>query len=83
MAAVGIAPTPSPRVSFTRSELKAFTGATLPDLVDERVRLLFAGVNPGLRSVAVQGHFAPRGNRFLPGGGLCPEASSTRPLGGW
>lgn len=55
-----------PRVGLTRSELTAFTGATLPDLIDEGVRLLFAGINPGLRSVAVQGHFAPRGNRFYP-----------------
>jgi TDG/mug DNA glycosylase family protein len=53
-------------VSFTRAELKSFTGATLPDLIDGGVRLLFAGINPGLRSVAVQGHFAPRGNRFFP-----------------
>ncbi len=30
------------------------------------MRLLFVGINPGLRSVAVQGHFAPRGNRFYP-----------------
>ncbi len=53
-------------VSFTRAELKLFTGATLPDLIAEGVRLLFVGINPGLRSVAVQGHFAPRGNRFYP-----------------
>ena len=53
-------------MSFTRAELKAFTGATLPDLIADGVRLLFAGINPGLRSVAVQGHFAPRGNRFYP-----------------
>jgi double-stranded uracil-DNA glycosylase len=53
-------------VKFSRSELVAFTGATLPDLIDGRVRLLFVGINPGLRSVAVQGHFAPRGNRFYP-----------------
>ena len=51
---------------FSRAELKSFTGATLPDLIGEGVRLLFAGINPGLRSVAVQGHFAPRGNRFYP-----------------
>jgi TDG/mug DNA glycosylase family protein len=54
------------RVSFTRAELESFTGATLPDLIAEGVRLLFVGINPGLRSVAVQGHFAPRGNRFYP-----------------
>jgi double-stranded uracil-DNA glycosylase len=52
--------------SFSRAELKSFTGATLPDLISEDVRLLFTGINPGLRSVAVQGHFAPRGNRFYP-----------------
>lgn len=52
--------------SFSRAELKSFTGATLPDLISGDVRLLFTGINPGLRSVAVQGHFAPRGNRFYP-----------------
>jgi TDG/mug DNA glycosylase family protein len=57
---------PLRRVSFTRAELKSFTGGTLPDLIAEGVRLLFVGINPGLRSVAVQGHFAPRGNRFYP-----------------
>ena len=54
------------RVSFSRAELKSFTGSNLPDLIDGGVRLLFVGINPGLRSVAVQGHFAPRGNRFYP-----------------
>src|SRR5271166_5616463 len=54
------------RTSFTRAELRSFTGSTLPDLIDGGVRLLFVGINPGLRSVAVQGHFAPRGNRFYP-----------------
>jgi double-stranded uracil-DNA glycosylase len=52
--------------SFSRAELKSFTGGTLPDLISGDVRLLFTGINPGLRSVAVQGHFAPRGNRFYP-----------------
>ena len=55
---------PARRPGFTRAELRSFTGATLPDLIAEGVRLLFTGINPGLRSVAVQGHFAPRGNRF-------------------
>ena len=57
---------PAKHTSFTRAELRSFTGGTLPDLIAEDVRLLFAGINPGLRSVAVQGHFAPRGNRFYP-----------------
>lgn len=51
---------------FTRDQLKRFSGKTLPDLISDRVRLLFVGINPGLRSVAVQAHFAPRGNRFWP-----------------
>ena len=59
-------PASARRISFTRAELRSFTGATLPDLIAEGVRLLFTGINPGLRSVAVQGHFAPRGNRFYP-----------------
>ena len=63
---MGHASEPGRRTSFTRAELRSFTGATLPDLIAEGVRLLFAGINPGLRSVAVQGHFAPRGNRFYP-----------------
>lgn len=53
-------------MGLTRAELDAFRGATLPDLVGPKVRLLFVGVNPGLRTVAVQAHFAPRGNRFYP-----------------
>ena len=53
-------------VRFSRDELKRFSGKTLPDLISHQVRLLFVGINPGLRSVAVQAHFAPRGNRFYP-----------------
>lgn len=51
---------------FTREQLKGFSGQTLPDLISDEVRLLFVGINPGLRTVAVQAHFAPRGNRFWP-----------------
>jgi double-stranded uracil-DNA glycosylase len=54
------------QVRFSRDQLKRFTGKTLPDLISHQVRLLFVGINPGLRSVAVQAHFAPRGNRFYP-----------------
>jgi hypothetical protein len=38
--------------------------------------ILPGSANPGLRSVAVQGHFAPRGNRFYPAllrAGISPE----------
>ncbi len=54
------------KVRFSREELKSFTGKKLPDLISHGVRLLFVGINPGLRSVAVQAPFAPRGNRFYP-----------------
>lgn len=51
---------------FTRAELESFHGALVDDLVGERVRLLFVGINPGLWTAAVNAHFARRGNRFWP-----------------
>jgi TDG/mug DNA glycosylase family protein len=57
---------PPRNVSFTRAELKSFTGATLPDLIAEGVRLLFVGINPGLWTAAVGTHFAHPTNRFYP-----------------
>jgi TDG/mug DNA glycosylase family protein len=53
-------------VRFTREELAAQQGATLPDLVGPGLRLLFVGINPGLWTAAAQAHFARRGNRFYP-----------------
>jgi len=53
-------------VKFTRPELVAFHGAVVDDLVDDGVRLLFVGINPGLWTAAVNAHFARRGNRFWP-----------------
>ncbi|GAA5015925.1 mismatch-specific DNA-glycosylase [Actinopolymorpha pittospori] len=53
-------------MGFTRAQLEAFRGHTLPDLVAPDVRLLFVGINPGLLTVAVQSHFGRRGNRFYP-----------------
>ena len=53
-------------VKFTRAELVAFHGEEVDDLVDDRVRLLFVGINPGLWTAAVNAHFARRGNRFWP-----------------
>ncbi len=52
--------------SFTRAELDAFRGKSLPDLLGPGVRLLFVGINPGLRTVAVQAHFGGGSNRFYP-----------------
>jgi TDG/mug DNA glycosylase family protein len=53
-------------MGFSRAELEAFRGKTLPDLLGPDVRLLFVGINPGLRSVAVQADFGGSGNRFYP-----------------
>ena len=53
-------------MKFTRAELAAFHGEAVDDLVDDRVRLLFVGINPGLWTAAVNAHFARRGNRFWP-----------------
>ena len=53
-------------MKFTRAELESFRGATLPDLLPSPTKLLIVGINPGLLTVAVQAHFARRGNRFYP-----------------
>ena len=53
-------------MKFSRTELEAFHGKTLPDLTGHDVRLLFVGINPGLRTVAVQAHFGGGSNRFYP-----------------
>jgi double-stranded uracil-DNA glycosylase len=39
---------------------------TLRDPVVPAMRLLFVGVNPGLRTVALQAHFVFHGNQFYP-----------------
>lgn len=51
---------------FTRAELESYRGAELPDILSDGVELVFAGINPGLRSAAVGASFANRGNRFYP-----------------
>ena len=53
-------------MGFSRDELAAFTGATVPDLVGPDCRLLLAGINPGLWTAATGAHFARPGNRFYP-----------------
>ncbi len=63
-------------VKFTRAELESFNGAAVDDLVDDRLRLLFVGINPGLWTAAVNAHFARRGNRFWPAlhaAGITPD----------
>lgn len=53
-------------MGFTREELAAAAGRSVPDLLGPDPRLLFVGINPGLWTAAAQAHFAKRGNRFYP-----------------
>src|SRR5438034_8557237 len=61
----------------------------LPDRIGHRPRILFVGINPGLRSGAVGHHFAGPGNpfwRLLHAAGLVPEPigyQDDRRLCGW
>jgi TDG/mug DNA glycosylase family protein len=51
----------------------------LPDRVGPNLRVLFVGINPGLRSAAIGHHFAGRSNRFwtlLADAGLVPAGTS-------
>ena len=53
-------------MGFTREQLESFRGATVPDLIGSRCRLLFVGINPGLWTAATQTHFCHPSNRFYP-----------------
>jgi double-stranded uracil-DNA glycosylase len=53
-------------VGFTKAELEACRDATVPDLIGDRPRLVFVGINPGLWTAATQTHFAHPSNRFYP-----------------
>src|SRR6266480_3748748 len=50
----------------TREQIAAAAGKTLPDVIAPNLRVLFAGINPGLYTAAVGHHFARPGNRFWP-----------------
>jgi TDG/mug DNA glycosylase family protein len=54
--------TPKP----TRSQLLAATNRVVPDVIAERLQVLFCGINPGLYSAWAGHHFARPGNRFWP-----------------
>jgi TDG/mug DNA glycosylase family protein len=51
-------------VAFTRDELDAYRGVSLPDLAGDGLRLLIVGINPGLQSAATQAHFSRRGRFY-------------------
>jgi TDG/mug DNA glycosylase family protein len=50
----------------TSWDLTAARDKTIPDVVAPELRVLFAGINPGLYSAATGYHFARPGNRFWP-----------------
>ena len=50
----------------SRAELETARGNLLPDVLDDGLRVLFCGINPGLWSAATGHHFARPGNRFWP-----------------
>jgi TDG/mug DNA glycosylase family protein len=50
----------------TKEQLAAAAGRTVPDVIAPNLRVLFAGINPGLYTAAVGHHFARPGNRFWP-----------------
>lgn len=66
---------------FTKAELQSYYGVSVPDLLpgaDERLLLLFVGINPGLWTAATQTHFAHPVNRFYPA--LLLAGIITRPV---
>jgi double-stranded uracil-DNA glycosylase len=50
----------------TAADLAAARDRTIPDIIAAGLRVLFAGINPGLYSAATGHHFARPGNRFWP-----------------
>ena len=50
----------------TAADLAAARDKEIPDVVADGLRVLFAGINPGLYSAATGHHFARPGNRFWP-----------------
>lgn len=53
-------------MGFTRDELEACRGRSLPDLLPDPLNLLFVGINPSLWTIAAGAHFSRPGNRFYP-----------------
>ena len=54
----------SMRKTVVRPAQRTLSRQRLPDHISPRGRILFVGINPGLRSVAIGHHFAGYSNRF-------------------
>jgi TDG/mug DNA glycosylase family protein len=50
----------------TKAQVLAAHGKTLPDVIAPDLKVLFAGINPGLYTAAIGHHFGRPGNRFWP-----------------
>ncbi len=50
----------------TKADLEAARDLEVPDISGPGMKLLLAGINPGLWTAAVGAHFARPGNRFYP-----------------
>jgi len=50
----------------TRDQLLAAADSAVPDVIAPDLKVLFAGINPGLYSAFTGHHFARPGNRFWP-----------------
>jgi TDG/mug DNA glycosylase family protein len=62
-----VTPAPAPaRPRPTQADLDAARDRAIPDVIAPGLRVLFAGINPGLYSAATGYHFARPGNRFWP-----------------
>jgi len=62
-----VTPAPAPaRPRPTQADLDAARDRAIPDVIAAGLRVLFAGINPGLYSAATGYHFARPGNRFWP-----------------
>mgnify|MGYP001362517557 CR=1 FL=1 len=57
---------PGPGRRPSAADLAAARDRTIPDVAAPGLRVLFAGINPGLYSAATGYHFARPGNRFWP-----------------
>src|SRR6476469_8560338 len=63
----------------TKAQLLAAKDTLVPDLIAPNLKVLFAGINPGLYTAAIGHHFGRPGNRFWPalyGGGFTPRLFS-------
>jgi len=61
-----VAPDVTGRPRPAQADLDAARDRAIPDVIAPGLRVLFAGINPGLYSAATGYHFARPGNRFWP-----------------